>query len=161
MSQAHPLQQGDVIRLEKGHWVQLRLPMHFAYANHVGDFTSSEKGMEVRIGREAIDTYGLDTSFLAGLYVVTQAAIREGQSSQHDGYYPGGNRVWCEKVDAPKGLQVEFYEAGSWGAVNSDIEPMGKARMTMQVDLSQYPPPPETWAESYKDCPHTGPVSRE
>jgi len=68
------LKEGDVIELAIGHTVYVVLPYHFIYENAFGCFTETSQ-TEVTIGESR---KGLDTSFLAGRYIVVKTEFTGG-----------------------------------------------------------------------------------
>jgi hypothetical protein len=131
------LQEGDIIELMPGHTVYASLPMHFIYENEFGNFSETAR-TEVTIGEPKL---GLDTSFIAGRYVVTSTSIRGGGTGMgpHD-VYPDGHHVDCQLLmqqgfDLPRRamskkypLRVAFYQTGCFTAMIPDIASIGRAK---------------------------------
>ncbi len=127
------LKEGDVIQLEAGHTVYIKLPAHFCYSNRVGQFDELSK-TEVTLGE---DKNGLNTDFLLGEYIVT-ATNSKGGGTGHgpNDVYPDGHYVECVKsvgkLDHP--IKVSFYQSGSFTAMIPDIKPHGRATATWAVE---------------------------
>ncbi|MDB4261479.1 hypothetical protein N9878_01290 [bacterium] len=107
------LETGDVIEIKDGHKVYAQVPQHFIYANKRGVWDTAKA--DVMVGGEL--------GWLSGTYVVCQIT-RDGGGAAHDGGYPDGHHVWCERKD---GFKVDFYQTGCFTAMIEDIQPVGKA----------------------------------
>lgn len=112
------LKEGDVIRLDKGHKVYAKVPKHFVYSNHKGDFDLTESDVVIEGEFE----------YLAGEYVVYKTS-QGGEGTGHVPHdtFPGGYRVYCERLK--DGIKVNFYQNWGFSARITDIEPIGKARL--------------------------------
>lgn len=123
------LQEGDVIELELGHKVYMKIPDHFIFANTVGRFDHCSQ-TEVIIGETK---KGWDTSALAGEYIVVSTANTGGGTGHGPGdIYPDGHYVKCVHRNYPL-LKVSFYQTGSFTAMITEIKPIGRATATWKV----------------------------
>lgn len=65
-----------------------------------------------------------DASVYAGEYKVI-FAISDGGGHCHDGDYPNGWHVFCQKVDDPS-VEVDFYQTGCFTAMIENIQPINR-----------------------------------
>jgi hypothetical protein len=122
--QIAPLEEGDIIELEKGHTVYAEIPEKYIYANNPKSDNLAKT--EVTIGKKR---NGLDTSYLVGRYAVVKTAFDGGGAGMgsHD-IYLDGDHVWCRRMleNGELGEQIEFYQSGSFTAMIEEIKPVGK-----------------------------------
>lgn len=123
------LKKGDVIKLEKGYEVYIKLPAHFIFSNRTGVFDELSKE-DVKIG-EPIG--GLDTDFLIGEYIVTHTTMDGGGVAMGSDVYDDGHHVFCKKIideiGNKKSIEIDFYQTGSFTAMITDIKPIGTAKI--------------------------------
>lgn len=121
------LKEGDIIEIKKDMKVYINIPKHFYYTNTFGDFECTSA--EVVIGSVI---KGWDTSNLAGRYIVTSTSMTGGGTGMgpHD-VYPDGHLVKCQMANQPL-MKLSFYQTGSFTAMITDIEPVGKATATWE-----------------------------
>ncbi len=103
------LEEGDLIKIVKGHIVYTEIPKHFL--DYLGDFTLTRATVEI------CET----TAYLVGEYVVVKTTLHGGGST----YDPDGHHVFCESVSTRR--ELDFYQSGCFDAINTNIKPIGKA----------------------------------
>jgi len=125
------LKEGDVIEIEDGHTVYVKLPVHFIYENKLGCFDElAETDVEVGTNQN-----GMDTSFLKGKYVVTKVILDDEYSAKNI-LSPSGHHVWCETMIDETGnppIKINFYQNGCFRAMITDIKPIGRATATWHI----------------------------
>lgn len=128
------LEVGDVFEAPKNMPVYARIPSHFAYINRPIDPTLVKQ--EVTVGEiiRKRDGHTLDLSYLRGRYVVVHARSQGGGTGHgsHD-IYPDGWHIQARKLNDdgsynPLGIEIEFYQSGSFTVVNKDVPVVGKLR---------------------------------
>ena len=113
------LQEGDIVELQEGHKVYATVPKHFLYENCEG-CCDVDKGAVV---------IGGELAYLKGRYVVYKTGYDGGSGAGGRDDYPGGHHVFCERLD-DRGVQIDFYQSGSFTAMIEDLHPVGKAVRT-------------------------------
>lgn len=82
-----------------------------------GDVEKFVEGLNLDM---AEDTF--DSSVFEGEYEV-YCAVYDGGSPTHDGGYPNGWHVFCQKKDNPE-IEVDFYQTGCFTAMIPEIKPL-------------------------------------
>lgn len=117
------LEEGDVIELKPGHTVYAAIAQRYVFDNTPESNELFEA--DVTIGE---NKKGLDTSYLAGKYVVTKTAFEGGGKAMWNDEYPDGHHVYCRRMleEGKLGEEVTFYQSGAFTAMITDIKPVGK-----------------------------------
>jgi hypothetical protein len=115
------LKEGDIIEIKPGHKIYADVPEHFAFENCKGVFD--------KIVNKDITVKG-ELEYFAGKYIVYKTTIdgTEGFVYGPLDSYSNGHHVFCESTEDPC-RRIHFYQSGSFTAVITDIQPIGRAEL--------------------------------
>lgn len=82
-----------------------------------GNVEEFVKGLRLDMTKDSFDS-----SIFEGEYEV-YCAVSDGGGHTHDGGYPNGWHVFCQKKDDPE-IEVDFYQTGCFTAMIPEIKPI-------------------------------------
>ena len=141
------LKEGDVITLKKGMTVYTEIAAMFIYSNSLSeDVVRKCESNGLIIEPEKVSDFikrntskpDLKTFVLEGGEFVVIKTSLDGGGTAHGQYdvYPDGHRVYCKKLKDGKfdkdGIEVNFYQSGSFSAMIENITPIRKMKMSYE-----------------------------